>query len=394
MNCASTPRPQLANRIKNLTGSVARDILSRTQNKSITSFAGGLPDATLWDDLQLPQVPATAYQYGPSEGELTLRQILAERTKSLGLQSDAENTLITSGSQQGLDLAAKLVIDPGTPILLEAPTYLAALQVFQLFEAKIQALPLDNDGIDPDTLDDYLTRNKAPLVYLNPSFQNPSGACYSAERRQQIAAVLDRHPVILLEDDPYRDISYEGEAPPPIASFLKNAAWIYLSSVSKTLIPGLRLGSLCCSPELFGPLLKLKQAADLHSNRPAQYIAAEMLANREINLERIQTLRTHYREKRDLMQHALERHFSGIAGWSIPQGGMFFWLTLNQSVNLAETLERCLEKNVAFMPGTPFFVPAAKIPSCLRLNFSLVSPEKMEPGLKILSQIIKGQLGS
>ncbi|EDY84841.1 aminotransferase, classes I and II superfamily [Verrucomicrobiia bacterium DG1235] len=382
---------RLAGRIKNLTGSVARDILSRTQNKDIISFAGGLPDASLWQNLQLPATPPAAYQYGPSEGELPLRQILASRAATLGLPANAQTTLITSGSQQGLDLAAKLFLEAGTPLILEAPTYLAALQVFQLFEANIHALPLNAEGLEPDALDALLTRTQAPLVYLNPTFQNPSGACYSLKRRKQIAAVLDAHNTVLLEDDPYRDISYEDDAPPPIARFLQKTPWIYLSSVSKTLIPGLRLGSLCCSPQLFEPLLKLKQAADLHSNRPAQFVAAQMLDNPAENQKRILALRHHYRQKRDHMQSALQQHFGDIAQWTLPRGGMFFWLTLPQSRDLAAALESTLQQGVAFMPGSPFFLPKQNNPCCLRLNFSLVPLEKMQQGLRILSSVLKRQ---
>ncbi|MBC2606174.1 PLP-dependent aminotransferase family protein [Pelagicoccus albus] len=393
MNSLECPKASLARRLNNFSGSVARDILSRTQNKEIISFAGGLPDASLWEDLVLPTVPPAAYQYGPSEGEMPLRQIMADRASAFGLDAEASRTLITSGSQQGLDLAAKLVIEPGTPVLVEAPTYLAALQVFQLFEADIQSLPLDTEGIDAAVLDRYLEQTKAPLAYLNPSFQNPSGCCYSLERRREIAEVLDRHATILLEDDPYRDLSYESDAPPPIASFLKNTPWIYLSSVSKTLIPGLRLGSLICSEELFPSLLKLKQAADLHSNRPAQFIATELLSDAQKNAERIEKLRSHYQQKRDLMESTLRADFKSLADWKKPSGGMFFWLTLKDRVDLSETLEECLKQNVAFMPGSPFFAHKNDHPCCIRLNFSLVSREKLENGTRVISRVIKSQSG-
>ncbi|MDQ8179992.1 PLP-dependent aminotransferase family protein [Pelagicoccus sp. SDUM812005] len=389
MKTPSQSTPRLAQRIQKLTGSVARDILSRTQDKEIISFAGGLPDASLWQNLKLPDVPPAAYQYGPSEGERSLRSILAARSQSLGLDATADSTLITSGSQQGLDLAAKLILEPGTPIILEAPSYLAAIQVFKLFQAELHSLELDSEGICPQALDRLLAETQAPVIYLNPTFQNPSGACYSLERRKQIAAVLDQHDTILLEDDPYRDIAYDTPPAPPIASFLKRCPWIYLASVSKTLIPGLRLGSLTCSPELFPHLLKLKQAADLHSNRPAQFVAAQMLQDPQANAERLAGLCQHYREKRDLMQRYLSQHFSDLATWEIPSGGMFFWLTFKLSIDLSAALAQTLERGVAFMPGTPFFSEAEQAGCSMRVNFSLVSPERMEAGIRILAEVVR-----
>ncbi|MDQ8186699.1 PLP-dependent aminotransferase family protein [Pelagicoccus sp. SDUM812002] len=382
--------PRLAKRIEKLTGSVARDILSRTRDKDIISFAGGLPDASLWQDLKLPEVPPAAYQYGPSEGERSLRSILAARSQSLGLDASADTTLVTSGSQQGLDLAAKLILEPGSPIILEAPSYLAAIQVFKLFQAELHSLALDSEGICPQALDQLLEETQAPVIYLNPTFQNPSGTSYSLERRQQIAAVLDRHDTILLEDDPYRDIAYGAPPAPPIASFLKRCPWIYLTSVSKTLIPGLRLGSLTCSPELFDPLLKLKQAADLHSNRPAQFIASQMLADPQTNYKRVAHLCEHYRKKRDLMQNCLKSSFSEIAVWDIPSGGMFFWLNFKNDFDLSAALSDALARGVAFMPGAPFFAESKQAGCCMRINFSLVSPEKMEEGIRILADVVRG----
>jgi len=389
MKTPSTAPARLAGRISKLTGSVARDILSRTQDKEIISFAGGLPDASLWQDLKLPEVPPTAYQYGPSEGEYPLRSILAERNSSLGLPATPQNTLITSGSQQGIDLAAKLLLEPGTPLILEAPSYLAAIQVFSLFEAELHTLAIDSEGICPHALDRMLSETQAPAVYLNPTFQNPSGKCYSLARRQQIATVLDQHGTLLIEDDPYRDIFYDQSPPAPIASFLKSSPWIYLASVSKTLIPGLRLGSLTCSPELYDDLLKLKQASDLHSNRPAQFIATRMLADKETRGERIKGLCQHYRQKRDHMQQALEQHFSDLANWEIPSGGMFFWLDLKRPIDLYAALEKTLERGVAFMPGSPFFTASCAQACSIRINFSLVSPESIDKGINILSDVVR-----
>lgn len=380
--------PQLSERVQNLSGSVAREILSRAQDCDIVSFAGGLPDATLWSDLDLPPIPYPSYQYGPSEGDRALRSLLATRAVGYGIPASEERTIVTTGSQQGLDLAAKLLIDKGSRILVESPTYLAALQVFKLFQASIHELPLDENGITPDSLDQALATHKPRLVYLNPSYQNPTGICYPSDRRREIASVLDRHSAVLVEDEPYRELAYGAATPPPISGFLKQAEWIHLSSVSKTLIPGLRLGSLACSATLYPHLLKLKQAADLHSSRIAQHLASELLADSQAQRERVQKTIRSYRTKRDAMQRVLEQHFPAIADWSLPEGGMFFWLTLKKRIDLAQSLETALTQNIAFMPGTPFFAAPEKAAPSIRLNFTQPSLEQIETHLPRLAQIL------
>ena len=353
------------------------------------SFAGGLPDSELWRGWELPAIDASAYQYGPSEGEYALREVFARSLVVSGLDCEASQVVVTSGSQQGLDLAAKLLVAPRDLALVESPTYLAALQVFRLFQADVEALPLAASGIDPEALDEALNRRRPSLIYLNPTYQNPTGACYSEERRRAVAELIDRHGLILVEDDPYRELSYETRPPPPIASYLRRASWIYLGSVSKTLLPGLRIGYLAASRALLDPLVKLKQAADLHTSRLCQDVALKLLADEESHRRRILRAREWYRIKRDRMHATLERHSKGLALWRKPQGGMFFWLQLDRPVDLGAALERALEKGIAFMPGDPFLSDESQHGRCLRLNFSQPKIDEIEGRLPELLESVQ-----
>jgi 2-aminoadipate transaminase len=383
----NTPSIRFSKRIANLTGSVAREILSRTQNRSLVSFAGGLPDPQLWERWELPQVTPSAFAYGPSEGEACLRETLASKLRESGVPCDASNLLITSGSQQGIDLAAKLFIDPETEILIESPTYLAALQVFRFFGARMRSIPLTSEGIDLLELKQALRTDRPSCVYLNPTYQNPSGIHYSHARRVAVAELLDRHDCVLIEDDPYRQLSYDHEASAPIVSHLKRAPWIYLGSLSKVLMPGLRIGYLASSPELFDPLVKLKQAADLHSSRISQSIAQSLLADENALQDRIERMRLHYRRKRDCMHKVLNQHASDIATWQLPEGGMFFWLRLKAPVDQKALLARTLQHGMAFMPGDPFLQESdSGIGSYLRLNFTNPSENQIEQTLPVLLQ--------
>ena len=251
-----------ASRIHRLTGSVAREILSHANNRDILSFAGGLPGPEAFEGLTFSMKGIDSFQYGPSEGGRKLRECFARRFQEKGIACDYTQVLITSGAQQGIDLVSKLFIEPGVRVALECPTYLAALQSFGLFGASFEPVPLEPDGLDVAKLDALLGSKEIRFVYLGPSFQNPSGICYSLEKRKAIAEVLDRHDAVLVEDDPYSELNYSGVATDPICSFLKKAKWIHLSTVSKILAPGLRLGCLVCSEVFFPYLLKLKQAAD------------------------------------------------------------------------------------------------------------------------------------
>lgn len=375
-------------RIARLKGSLIREILAAAQRPEVMSFAGGLPAEPMLPKVDWTGMPASMGQYGMSEGEPALREAVAEQARALGVPCEASQVLIVSGSQQALDLAAKLFIDPGTEVLLETPTYLAALQAFQLFGAACIGVPQEADGPQLDALRQRLERHKPAFAYLIPTFQNPSGVRYSEAKREAVAALLDEFGVTLIEDEPYRELVFDAGSARPIVSRLRKASWIYTGTVSKTLLPGLRVGYLIASPDLFPYLLRLKQSADLHTNRIGQWQALQWLGSQAYS-EHLAELRDFYRVRRDAMQQALEKHFGELADWQVPQGGLFFWLTLKQPLDTRTLLAAALERNVAFMPGEPFFIEPDRHPGHLRLNFSHVAPERLDDGLQRLAEVVR-----
>ena len=375
-------------RVSRLKSSLIREILAAAQRPEVMSFAGGLPAEAMLPKVEWADMPVALGQYGMSEGEPELREALAGEARAIGLQCDASQVLIVSGSQQTLDLAAKLYIDKGTQVILEAPTYLAALQIFQLFGADCLTVPLQADGPDLAALRQQLERHKPAFAYLIPTFQNPSAVRYSEASRDAVAAMLDEFGVTLIEDEPYRDLTFDGGSATPIASRLKKASWIYTGTVSKTLLPGLRVGYLIASPDLFPHLLRLKQSADLHTNRLGQWQALQWIGTEHYR-EHLHELRRFYRQRRDAFDAALQKHFSDLAQWNSPQGGLFFWLTLKQPMDTRTLLKAALEQDVAFMPGEPFFADPDANPGYLRLNFSHIHPARLDEGLKRLAGVVR-----
>ena len=354
----------LSERVTRLKSSLIREILAAAQRPEVMSFAGGLPAESMLPKVEWSDMPASMGQYGMSEGEPALREAIAREAQALGVPCDASQVLIVSGSQQTLDLAAKLFIDPGTKVLLEAPTYLAALQPFQLFGADCIAVPQEADGPDP------------------------SAVRYSEAKRDAVAALFDEYAVTLVEDEPYRELVFDDGSATPIVSRLRTASWIYTGTVSKTLLPGLRVGFLIATPDLFPLLLRLKQAADLHTNRIGQWQALQWLGTEQYRTH-LAELRDFYRARRDAMQSALLEHFGELADWQIPQGGLFFWLKLKQPVDTRTLLKPALAQDVAFMPGEPFFVDPDQHHGYLRLNFSHVAPQRLGEGLQRLAKVIR-----
>lgn len=371
----------LSQRAKNLHASPIREILAVIDRPGMISFAGGLPSPESFPTLDLGRVPARWLQYGPSEGEPALRERVAAELVALGLACTPEQVLILSGSQQGIDLVAKLFIDPGTPVAVESPTYLAALQVFRFQGARFLAL-------DPQQALPWPSAAARPaFAYVIPTFQNPTGHCYSAVERDALAAACDDQEVVLFEDDPYRELAYDACECTPVCARLKRAPWIYQGSFSKTLAPGLRLGYLAASPELMPYLTRLKQAADLHSNRISQWIVLQQLSDPQ-RRQRLARNVAGYRRKRDAFALALERHFGKLAGWETPCGGLFFWLTLKSAVDTRTLLPEAIERGVAFMPGEPFYPEGPERSGTLRLNFSHASAADADRGLAILAQVL------
>ncbi|BAL23864.1 PLP-dependent aminotransferase family protein [Azoarcus sp. KH32C] len=378
-----SPAPHFSSRTRDLHASPIRDILSVIDRPGMISFAGGLPSPDRFPRFSLAEMPQDVLQYGASEGEGELRRQIAEELRTIGLQCRPEQVLILSGSQQGIDLVAKLFIDPGTTVAVESPTYLAALQVFRFFGANF----LPYDACKADT--QIFREGKPAFAYAIPTFQNPSGRCLDASQRAALAEACDAAAVPLFEDDPYRDLVYDDCERTPVCAHLKQAPWIYQGSFSKSLAPGLRLGYLVASPDLLPFLIRLKQAADLHSNRVSQWLVLQHL-NDPARLEKTRALAAGYRARRDAFDAALRRHFGDIATWETPPGGLFFWLTLTRRIDTRALLPKAIEANVAFMPGEPFFPVDAGAAGQLRLNFSHASEAQAEEGLARLAALVRG----
>ncbi len=373
---------QFSSRIHDLHRSPIREILAVIDRPGMISFAGGLPASDTFPQFGIDDIPQHLLQYGPSEGEWELRQRIARNLNERKLRCSAEQVLIVSGSQQGIDLVAKLFVDPGTTVAVESPTYLAALQVFRFFGARF--MPYDAGTLGGQTAD----RNKPALVYAIPTFQNPTGRCLTASERDALAHACDLSQIPLFEDDPYRDLVYNECERTPVCARLARTQWIYQGSFSKTLAPGLRLGYLVASPELLPLLVRLKQAADLHSNRISQWLVLRQL-NDPAHGARLTELAARYRQRRDAFEAALRRHFGELASWHTPPGGLFFWVTLKHRIDTRLLLPQAIAEGVAFMPGEPFFPLEVRGCGQLRLNFSHASEEQADRGLATLARLVR-----
>lgn len=381
----------LARRAARMNPSVIREILKVTERPGILSLAGGLPAPESFPveamraatERVLREAPREALQYAASEGYAPLREWVAAQLNEQGLAATPGQVLITTGSQQGLDLVAKVLLDPGSGVAVEAPTYLGALQAFAPYEPETISLPCDDDG---PLLDSIASARGARFLYLLPNFQNPSGRCMSAARRVQVADAAAAMGLPIVEDNPYGDLWFDSEPPPPLAA-RHPLNTIYLGSFSKVLAPGLRLGYLVAPPEVFPKLLQAKQAADLHTPGFNQRVVHEVIRDGFLH-EHVPTIRARYRARRDAMAAALERHLPPGCRWNAPKGGMFFWVELPEGVDAAALLPRAVERGMAFVPGAPFFAERPQA-NTLRLSFVTVAPEQIERGVELLAQALE-----
>ena len=383
----------LARRAERMNPSVIREILKVTERPGIVSLAGGLPSADTFpveavreaSARVLRDAPREALQYAASEGYAPLREwVAAHLHVAHGMNVDAGQVLITNGSQQGLDLAAKVLVDAGSRVLVETPTYLGALQAFTPYEPQIDALASDHEGPLPQAL--QAAARGARFAYLLPNFQNPTGHVYSEARRNALVAAAQAGGVPLLEDNPYGDLWFDAPPPAPLAARWPEGV-VYLGSFSKVLAPGLRLGYMVAPPALYPKLLQAKQAADLHTSIFGQRIVHEVLASGLLDTH-VPMIRARYKAQRDAMQAALEHHLGDLAQWQRPSGGMFFWLELPEGIDAMALLPQAVEAGVAYVPGAAFYA-AAPLAHTLRLSFVTVSPEKIEAGIAALAPVLR-----
>ncbi len=386
--------------------SMIRELLKLTERPEIISFAGGLPAPEAFPleeirvacDRVLEAHGAMALQYGPTEGYRPLRELLVRHMSRYGIRATPEMVLITSGAQAGLDLVGKLLIDPGDPVVVEAPTYLGALQAFQVYQPEFLSVPLDDGGMQMDGLEKALGR-RPKFVYVLPNFHNPAGTTLALARRLRLVEMASRCGVPLVEDDPYGQLRYEGLHLPPLfqidaehrRSAKGQAAFdggvIYLGTLSKVLAPGLRLGWIVAPEAVIAKLVQFKQGADLQTATFNQMLAYEVARGGFLD-RHIREIRRIYDERRRAMLAALARHFPDDVRWTRPSGGLFLWVTLPPGIDSAELLERALEERVAFIPGAPFYAGGGGAGS-LRLNFSYCTPQKIEEGVARLGRLLR-----
>ncbi len=383
----------LARRAERLNPSTIREILKLTERPGIVSLAGGLPAA---DAFPVPAIaeatarvlrdtPREALQYAASEGFGPLREWVAAELAAQGLSADAAQVLITSGSQQGLDLVGKVLIDPGSTVAVEQPTYLGALQAFAPYEPRFAALDSDAEGPLPAALQAAgKAGTRARFAYLLPNFQNPSGRCLGAARRLVLVQAAAEAGVPIVEDNPYGELWYDAPPPPPLAA-AAGAGAVYLGSFSKVLAPGLRLGYVVAPRALFPKLLQAKQAADLHTPGFNQRIVHEVVRDGFL-ARHLPAVRARYRAQRDAMRAALERHLPPGCRWAVPAGGMFFWLELPAALDAAALLPRAVEAGVAYVPGAAFFCAAPRA-NTLRLSFVTAAPAQIETAVAALGRV-------
>jgi len=409
MSTAWTSR--YAQRAKGVKSSAIRELLKITQRPEIISFAGGLPASDVFPaqrfreacEKVLQEQPHLALQYGASEGYEPLREMIARHVDRYGIRVKVENVLITSGSQQALDLIGKLLINPGDRVLVEAPTYLGALQAFNVYGADYVSVPTDEDGLCAESLEGPL-RSGPKFMYVLPNFQNPGGTTLSEGRRHQLVLLADRYGIPIIEDDPYGQLRYEGEHLSPLVvldreNLRRDPGYsignvIYLSTFSKTLAPGVRLGWIVAPPEVIAKLVQLKQGADLHTSTFGQMVAYEVARDNFLD-EHVKVIRRVYRERRDAMLQALSDYFPPEVTWTRPKGGLFLWVTLAKGMDAQSLFDTAIRENVAFVPGDSFYAPNGhREDACrqLRLNFSAVDPERIREGIRRLSMAVEEQL--
>jgi 2-aminoadipate transaminase len=386
---------RFSERAQQLQSSFIREILKITQQPEIISFAGGLPSPATFPveemkrafDRVLSTTGKTALQYGPTDGYMPLRQWIADALSKDGARIMPEQVLMVSGSQQALDLLGKVLIDEGSRVLVETPSYLGALQAFSVYRPEFASVATDEDGLVPASIGPVA--QGARLLYSLPNFQNPTGRSLSVARRQELVETCARLGLPLIEDDPYGALSYKGEPLPKMVAMNPEGV-IYMGSFSKVLTPGIRLGYVVAPLPLVRRLELAKQAADLHTAQLTQMVVHEVIKDGFLD-RHIPTIRELYGNQCQAMLDAMAEHFPASITWTRPQGGMFIWVTLPKHINAMELLDQAIKEKVAFVPGAPFYANEPET-NTLRLSFVTVPPERIRQGIAILGKLIAARL--
>lgn len=367
-------------------------ILQAAADPKIISFAGGLPAPELFPvkemkaavDKVFEEHGQEAMQYGAAKGVTALREVIQQHVKEKeNVDSELDNVLVTTGSEQALDLVGKAFVDPGDTVLVEQPTYLCALDVFRSYGANFASVEMDEDGMKMDALEEALKANlNTKLIYTVPNFQNPTGRTMTEKRRKQLAELAEKYDVYVLEDNPYGEIRFSGQHVPAVKSFDKSGHVFYMSTFSKTLAPGFRLGWLVADKAVVNKLTVLKQSADLHTDNLAQFAVAQFFADNDVDAH-VKEISALYGKRKDLMLEGIKKYFPEGVKYTDPEGGMFLWVEVPGVDDTVELFKECLEHDVAFVPGDPFFAGEVQ-PGAFRLNYSNMKEDQIEVGLKRL----------
>ncbi len=376
--------------------SFVREILKVTEDPEVISFAGGLPNPRYFPVQEIAQATKkvlnecgeAALQYSTTEGYLPLREVIAQRYAKKGVKLSPSEILITNGSQQGLDLLGKAFLNKGDGVIIERPTYLAAIQSFGLFEPKFYPIHLEEDGVDPNALEERLSKDGVKLFYSVPNFQNPTGITYSKEKRRIVAEKMNGSNTIFIEDNPYGELRFMGRDKPSMRCFLGENA-VLLGSFSKIVSPGIRLGWICACEEIMEKLIIAKQASDLHSNYLCQRIIHQYFKDNDIELH-IAKIREAYRQQRDFMVKIMQESLPADVSYTKPEGGMFLWVTLPDGMSSLDLFNRAIKEKVAFVPGQAFYTDGGG-GNTMRLNFSNSDNEKIFEGITRLAKVIKAK---
>ena len=392
-----------AERTQGMRSSAMRDLMAITARPEVISLAGGLPDTSTFPPAsfaaQMTKIAqesaAEALQYGPTEGFEETKDCILEVMGAEGMLPDHEDIIVTTGGQQAIDLVTKTLVDPGDPVICEAPTYPGAVPVFSSYQADVIQIECDEDGMRVDELEKVLDRladegRRAKFIYSVPTFQNPAGVTLSLQRRRRLVELARSREVLVAEDNPYGLLRYEGEPLPPLYQLEGGDYVIYLGTLSKILSPGIRLGWAVAPPPVMEKIVLGKQAADLCTSTLTQYFVREYFAEGRWR-EYVDSLVGHYRSRRDAMLDALARHFPPQAEWTHPAGGLFVWATLPGYIDTADLLAKALRKNVAFVPGQAAYVDG-RGGSSMRLNFSASTEKEIDEGIRRIGQVVWEQV--
>ncbi|MVB11794.1 2-aminoadipate transaminase [Caprobacter fermentans] len=391
---------RLADRMENAINPFISDILRATARKDLISFGGGLPNPASFPVREISEAAqkvlsedgAGALQYSTAEGYPPLRELIAARyQKRFGITVDPADILMTTGSQQGLDLLAKLFLNKGDDLLIERPGYLGAIQAFNIYQPNYHAVPLRKDGADTDVLEEILKSCSPKLFYAVPNFQNPSGLTYSEQNRKRVAELMKKSGTIFVEDDPYGELRFAGSEMPCMKSFLGEDV-IMLGTFSKIISPAIRLGWVCAKPEIMKYLVAAKQAADIHSDYFAERVVCQYLQDNDLDAH-IEKIRTMYQERKNCMVEMARRYFPQDVSFTDPEGGMFMWVTLPEGMSAVELNKIAAEKNVAFVPGDPFYVGERNV-NTFRMSYTNSDANVIEKGIRCLGDAMREMTAS